>query len=367
MAFTNTIQPQSARAPLARAIGAHVEGARDVVVFDVDIPPAAGMSNQTLFFTAAWAGEEHQLVARVHPPTDGGLFMTYDIDRELHLLTALRGTSIPVPRVWFAEKDSTLLGSPFIVMDRLRGRSPSDDPPFTAAGWLVDELDAESRLLLNERGLQMLAEIHAVKVEDVKFVNHGRDALGPLPQRVMYERRFYDWARAGKSYQLIERAFAWLDAHRPAKCGQPVLNWVDARISNFVFGPGLEIVGVVDWEMSCVGPRELDLGWWLFAMRHHTEGLGIPTPDGFHTETEFLARYAELTGYVPTDIRFYQVLAGVRGAIMMVRAASLMIGAGFLPSDTTMATVNPASIVLADLIGAPRPDGVATSYVGNRS
>lgn len=367
MAMTNTIDPATAAAPLAASIAAHV-GPADVVVSDVEIPAASGMSNQTLFFRAHWAGNDHHLVARVQPTDGGGLFMTYNIEREHRLLSTLaQQTAVPVPRVWFAESDPALLGSPFLVTDRIAGRSPTDDPPFTAAGWLLDDLDAARRAALCDNALAALGEIHATDVSALGFMNEGADALGPLDQRLAYERRFYAWASRGATYPLIDKAFAWLDEHRPESEGPPVLNWGDARISNCIFDWELSVVGVVDWEMSCLGPRELDLGWWLFGMRHHTQGVGVALPPGFPDAEAVLRRYAELTGYTPRDIGYYEVLAGTRGAIMMVRGAQLMVEAGFLPPDTPMATVNPASTVLATLIGEQRPEGVSVSFIGNRS
>ena len=37
----------------------------------------------------------------------------------------------------FTERGETVLGGPFLVMGRIEGRVPSDDPPYTTQGWVL--------------------------------------------------------------------------------------------------------------------------------------------------------------------------------------------------------------------------------------
>ena len=62
-----------------------------------------------------------------------------------------------------------------------------------------------------------------------------------------------------------------------------MLSWGDARIGNMMFGDDLAVNGVLDWEMVGLGSPDIELGWWLFILRHHTEGIGAPLPPGFPT------------------------------------------------------------------------------------
>jgi NAD(P)-dependent dehydrogenase (short-subunit alcohol dehydrogenase family) len=56
----------------------------------------------------------------------------------------------------------------------------------------------------------------------------------------------------------------------------------------------------------------------------------------------------------------------LKSAFLMVRAAHLMIAAGLLPPDSPMAQSNPASQLVARLLGLPAPAGATTSFIGNR-
>ncbi|HEX4247402.1 MAG TPA: hypothetical protein VH008_06015, partial [Pseudonocardia sp.] len=100
--------------------------------------------------------------------------------------------------------------------------------------------------------------------------------------------------------------------------------------------------------------------------RHHTEGIGLPLPEGIPDAAESLARYEALSGHQVRDIEYYEILAGTRLSIIMARAAHMMIGAGLLPPDATMALNNPASQLLAKLLGLPSPSVETVSFIGNR-
>src|SRR5262245_8940105 len=108
MAIANKIDPETVGQPLGEAIAEGL-GVSAVEVDDVQVPPSAGMSNETLLFGARWDGEGRELVARVQPQEGGGIFMTYDVERERRLLGALRAEgTIPVPEVLFAEGGSRI-------------------------------------------------------------------------------------------------------------------------------------------------------------------------------------------------------------------------------------------------------------------
>ena len=88
---------------------------------------------------------------------------------------------------------------------------------------------------------------------------HGDTALD---QQLGYQRWYYDWAREGATYPLIERTFEWLEANRPTDV-RTVFNWGDSRIGNMLW-QDFEPVAVLDWEMATVGPPEVDVAWMIF-------------------------------------------------------------------------------------------------------
>jgi aminoglycoside phosphotransferase (APT) family kinase protein len=292
------------------------------------------------------------------------VFPSYDLAKESTVMRALADhTAVPAPRILFYEADPAVLGTPFLVMEHVEGRIPSDDPPFTATGWVLD-LAPEQRRAMWENSLTVLADIHAADWRGL-----GLDVLDQdtgLGAELAGWQRFLDWAGGGAPNPTIEAALAWLGENRPADEGEKVLNWGDARVGNLIYGEDLGVAAVLDWEMVTLANREQDLGWWLFLVRHHTEGIGLPLPEGIPDAAETIAYYEKVAGTELRNLDYYEVLAGTRLAIIMVRAAHMLISVGALPPDNPMALNNPASQLVAKLLGLPAPSGDTTSFIGNR-
>jgi len=241
---------------------------------------------------------------------------------------------------------------------------PADDPPFTAEGWVLDLTPAE-RAKLCDKGLQMLARVHAFDPEEIGLAYLARPELGGdlLDQETTFYENYYTWAAEGAHCPTVEAALAWARANRPAEIDRVALSWGDARIGNMMFDADQSVVGVLDWEMAALGHPEQDLGWWLFMHRHHTEGFGLPHPEGFPSRAQVISRYEELTGHPVQHIDFYEAFAALRGAVIMVRLARMMIQAGLLPPDSEMAENNGSSRILASMIGLPAPAGVGVKLI----
>ena len=371
MALANTRDPEQSQQQLAGWLAGKLPGAEELTVGEIETPQASGLSNETLLFTAAWTenGERRggQYVTRI-APQGPSVFPRYDLVTEQRVMQALsKHTSVPVPATPWVETDTSVLGAPFLVMERLSGQVPCDDPPFTTGGWVV-ELSPEDQARMCDNALAVLAEIHKADWEalGLGFLNRPELGTTPLDQYIADARETYAWAAEGEVNPTIEAGFAWVEANLPDEQEPTVLNWGDARIGNMLIGDDLAINGVLDWEMVGIGSPELDLGWWAFLLRHHTEGVGAPVPPGFPSRDEFAARYEELTGHVVRQLDFYEAFAALRLSILMHRAGNLMIMAGLLPPDAPMKFNNPASQLLAKLIGVDAPTGEAQSFIGNR-
>jgi aminoglycoside phosphotransferase (APT) family kinase protein len=368
MALANTIDAAQAARNLSRWLTTKVPDASDVEVTDVSVP--SGLSTETVLFRASWTqgltAHTQGMVARVQPQGPG-VFPAYDLAKEAAVMAALaEHTDVPAPRILFTEDDPGVLGAPFLVMERIDGEIPSDDPPFTTGGWVLDLAPGQRREMW-ERSIDVLAAIHALDWRGLglEFLDRPEYAPG-LAAQLDHWTALFDWARDGDENPTISRAFSWLREHAPADPGPTVLTWGDARVGNIIYSPAREPVAVLDWEMVCLANPEVELGWWLFLMRHHTEGIGAPLPEGVPGREETIARYQETSGHELADLHWYEVFAGARLASIMVRAARMMIDGGLLPPDSTMARNNPASQLLARLLGLDSPAGEATSFIGNR-
>ena len=344
--------PAGTRRRLAAWLARRLPDARDVTVGDLEVPATTGFSNETVLFDAAWrqAGRTvtARLVARIQPRRHA-VFPDLDVTRQYRVMAALSGTGVPVPRLRWLEDDPGTLGAPFFVMDRIEGRIPSDNPPYSQEGFLVEATPAQ-RARLWWSGLDALAAVHRLdwRARGLDRLLLGADTVPGVDAELARWRAYLDWASPTTAVPAAEAAWDWLSAHRPPDPPEgPALCWGDARISNQVFDD-FRCVGVLDWEMATVADPLMDLGWWIFCDRHFTEALGVTRLEGMPSYADTVRRWTAATGRAadPEVVRFYEVFAGFRFAAIMARLAHLLADWDLVPMEAGFATDNPVTRLL---------------------
>lgn len=310
---------------LADWLSGRIEGASDVAVSNLSAPPSSGFSNETILFDACWTagGEaceacEGQYVARMKP-TGYQLFLETDFERQYELLRVLHhDTDVPVPATLWFEDDVELFGAPFFVMAKVPGQAPPDNPPYNREGWLFDTA-AEDRRTLWLAGVDALIRVHRIPTELVSFLTKPELGDTGFDQIFEYWRRSWEWAARGEVYPVAAATLEWMEAnlpeHRPT-----ALSWGDARIGNMLFHDGA-VQAVLDWEMLSLGGHEMDLGWWLFLDEFHS--FDLPRLDGLGGREETIERWEAGTGETATDLEFYEVFAGFRFALVLMRIGQM--------------------------------------------
>lgn len=317
--------------------------ARDVAVEQIGAPGGSGMSSDTLLVDLTWSGggavERGSYVFRLAPDAAHfPVFPVYDLSLQQRCMALVAAhTDVPVPTVPFLEHDPAWLGAPFLVMGRVHGRAPADIPPYPMQGWVVDGTD-EDRRTMEAAAVDVLARLHALTPgnADLGFLDRAHLAPEPIDQYLTAERAYYEWAREGVTYPLVERAFAWLEAHKPAP-GPTVLNWGDARLGNILWRD-FRPVAVLDWEMAALGPAEVDLAWMLWLHRFFqdlTERYGMAGLPDLLRRDRVVAAYEAATGHPVRDLEWYDVLSATRHAVITIRTTmrSVHIG-GAAPPPT---------------------------------
>jgi aminoglycoside phosphotransferase (APT) family kinase protein len=367
MAFTNIIEPGQAQAALTSWLSDRLPGAQGVQINDMSVPTASGYSCQTVLFTAAWVANgtarTEAMVARVAPPKGTvAVFPSYDLEREALIMRALAAhTNVPAPPVLFFEKDPSVLGGQFLIMRRIEGRIPADDPPYSIEGWVL-QLSPDQQRTLIAGAVATLADLARVDWRRL-----GLDAVGRvgLHQQLAYLAHLYAEGGQGRSHPVIETGLQWLTDHAP-KDERLAMCWGDARLGNFVFADDLSVAGALDWEVASIGSPETDISYFLYALRVWSEGFGVPSPPGFPSRQQILAEFEQRSAVTLRNVDYYERYAAVFGAIMAMRAGYVLIEAGQLPHDATMPVTNPASIALAAYLGVPAPSGDVTDWTGKR-
>ena len=325
---TSTRDPEQLRGQLEAWVGTRLPSGADATVPPIDSPGANGWSSETLLFDVTWndrgAERTDRLVARVSPdPTAMPVFPHYDMPEQARVMGFVADhTSLPLPTVRWVEPDAAVLGEQFFVMDRVDGEVPPDIPPYDMGGWLVDATAAD-RARLSAGSARVLAGLHPTVelVDQLDFLQYDWPGDSALRRHFANERHYWSWIADGRRSELVDRTFAWLEAHWPAHEGPALLSWGDARIGNLMYRD-FEPVAVLDWEMAAVAPPELDVAWISY-MHSYFESLcarygldGLPDMLG---PEEVCSIYEAETGYTPRDLDFYAAYSAMRHLLITLR------------------------------------------------
>jgi len=340
---TNSLDAEALLERIADWLSPQLSADSGVGISDVSTPDAGGMSSVTLLFTATWSvgGVERsqRLVARL-PPDDSSypVFPSYDLGLQMDVMGTVAGHSdVPVPTVIAVDRAGERVGAPCGVMTAVAGQAPTDNPPYVFGGWLYDASPADRRAL-QDATVAVIAGVHGIADPLTTFRQMAPDG-DALRAHVAQARDYYEWTRAsdGLRIPLLERAFDWLEAHWPADPGPAVLSWGDARPGNILYD-GVTPVAVLDWEMTALAPRELDLGWVVFIHRFFQDiarVFELPGLPDFCRPEDVVATYESLTGHTVRDLDWYIVYAALRHGIVMSQIKRRMahFGEEILPDD----------------------------------
>jgi aminoglycoside phosphotransferase (APT) family kinase protein len=251
--------------------------------------------------------ENRELVVRRAPP-GVNIKSAHDMGREFRILSALAPVWPKVPRPIAHSDDPGVIGTPFYVMDRVKGvilRSKLPD------GLVLDEPTMQR---VSASTCDTLAEIHAL--------DWRAAGLGDLGKPDGYvERQVKGWAERYKKARTddipeIERLGAWLEEHRPRESGATLVH-NDFKYDNVILAPDLSrVVAVLDWEMATIGDPLMDLGtalgYWIEPDDppvFQVMVFGPTNRPGNLTRAQFVERWSRATGRDATNVLFYYAFA----------------------------------------------------------
>ncbi|MGZ4611370.1 MAG: phosphotransferase family protein [Actinomycetes bacterium] len=275
------------------------------------------------------------------PPAGPLLPTAHDVAREFRVLDLLEssGATVRAPRVLAVCEDSSVIGAPFYLMERVPGVVIRDRLPVWA--------DADAQHALGLDLADALAEIHEVPVEPFIEAGLGRPAgyLERQLRRWVGQREGIEAAVAaagGRARPLpdYDAVRAWLREHLPEEQPPAVVHG-DYKLDNVIVtepDPALQpgncagaarradlgagrVAAVVDWEMATVGDPRADLGYllsfWLEPGERYPLGDLIVTGPGFPSRAALVERWETGTGRVAGDMTWFQTLAVWKLAILL--------------------------------------------------
>jgi aminoglycoside phosphotransferase (APT) family kinase protein len=273
-------------AALDRYLAEHLEGYRGplrVRQFE------GGQSNPTYLLSA----ESGDYVLRKKPP---GVLLprAHMVEREYRILAALAATDVPVPKVHLLCEAPDPIGTPFFIMDYVRGRLLREPT-------LPDLKPAERRAIYEEI-LRVLASLHAVDYEAIGLADYGK----PGNYFGRQVRRWSQQYEASKTREIasMDHLMKWLPENIPDDDTSCIVHG-DYRLDNLVIAADeARVSAVLDWELSTLGHPLADLAHgcahYYISIANQPlladaeggggDGSGIPT------EQEYVETYCRYTG-----------------------------------------------------------------------
>jgi len=254
-----------------------------------------GQSNPTFLLSA----ESGDYVLRKKPP---GVLLprAHMIEREYRILAALAATDVPVPKVHLLCETPDPIGTPFFIMDYVRGRLLRDPT--------LPNLKPAERRAIYEEILRVLASLHAVDYEAIGLADYGKPGN-------YFGRQIRRWSQqyeASKTREIasMDRLMKWLPENTPDDDTSCIVHG-DYRLDNLVLAAEEPRVNaVLDWELSTLGHPLADLAHscahYYISIANQSSltdtanrdaiGDDANAESGIPTEREYVETYCRYTG-----------------------------------------------------------------------
>jgi aminoglycoside phosphotransferase (APT) family kinase protein len=251
--------------------------------------------------------DERELVLR-RPPSGAKAKSAHDMLREAQVMAALKPHYPLVPAILATCDDHTVLGCDFYVMERLRGIILRRDLPLD----LGLDADGVRKLCLNF--IDKLVQLHQVDASVPELAAIGKGEGYVARQVRGWSKRWH--AALTQGTEACEDVLTWLAQKQPSRETAICVIHNDYRFDNVVLDSEhpLDIVGVLDWEMSTLGDPLMDLGgslaYWVQADDDAVFQSFRRQPShvaGMLTRREVVEYYAKRTGWSVDNFDFYEV------------------------------------------------------------
>lgn len=269
-----------------------------------------GYSNLT--FLLKTSGKEYVLRK---PPPGVNIKSAHDMEREFTVLKALKPLYKPIPTPILFCDDSSIIGSPFYLMERVKGiilrnKIPGDmllTPPVMRS--------------ISESAVDNLAALHSIDPETTGLIKLGKPK-GYIERQVEgWIKRYF--AAQTEIIEAMNKTAEWLQANMPIDDSSSFIH-NDYKYDNLVLDPENlnSIIAVLDWEMATVGNPLMDLGtslaYWAEAGDSAAlKPFNLTWLNGNLTREEVVQRYAATQKITLPDMLFYFVFGSFKIGVIV--------------------------------------------------
>ncbi|XP_076895181.1 putative acyl-CoA dehydrogenase IBR3 [Bidens hawaiensis] len=292
-----------------------------------------GQSNPTYLLELQSGHLVKRYVMRKKPP--GKLLQSaHAVEREFQVLNALgTHTLVPVPKVFCLCTDSSVIGTPFYIMEFLEGRIYLDP--------MLPGVAPDKRRALYHATSNALASLHSVDVDAIGLGSFGRRNNYCQRQVERWANQYIASTGEGKSERnpkMLE-LIKWLRENIPSDDSSGSMAGLvhgDFRMDNLVFHPIEDrVIGILDWELSTLGNQMCDIAYCCMLYIadftqdkvKHNNGFELNLPEGVPSLVEYLTDYCSAAGkpWPAAGWKFYIAFSLFRGASILAGVHSRYI------------------------------------------
>lgn len=248
---------------------------------------------------------EQDLVLR-RPPLGKKAKSAHDMGREFLILNKLSDGFPYCPKAYVHCTDPAIIGDEFYVMERVQGIILRKDIPEEL------NLTPEKTTALCKSFIDKLVDLHQVDYQACGLAELGKPE-GYVARQIKGWTDRYEKALTPDA-PLWTEVKAWLAENMPADHPKPAIIHNDYRFDNVILDPDnpMQIIGVLDWEMTTIGDPLMDLGgslaYWIEANDPQPMQLMRQQPSaapGMLTRQEIVEYYAQQAGIDIPNFDFY--------------------------------------------------------------
>jgi aminoglycoside phosphotransferase (APT) family kinase protein len=245
---------------------------------------------------------------------------------------ALAEIGYPAPRALFVETDTALLGGPFIVMQRVKGRPLGQEAAgFATGASVVARLANLARLpktfsAITRTWVETQLRLHTLPTEPLL---RAATEAGIDEHMLTFDGQLARLAATVENDGLsaLMPAVSWLKANRPDDRGSAAICHGDFHPLNIMADGGI-VTGVIDWANVAIAAPELDVA----SAVTNIATLPIKVPGAMRLPVRLLiagllrryvGAYRHLRPLDTASLRYYQVF---RAMVQLRPAAASVIG-----------------------------------------
>ena len=273
--------------------------ATDLTVAEVKTVPG-GYSKRTISIYLENPGTvPASLIARVDNPESP---IATSVTQEYPIVAECHRLGVPVPNPVALVTDKSILGAPFMLMERVAGEVPGDF-------WGPKNQDPH----IAESLARVLAKLHGLNPAGFGDPPSAEAVADRVLQEI--DECQSTWKKLSVSNIPVEAAFAWLRNNIELASGPVSLIHRDAAFHNILANEG-KVTALLDWEMATFGTAAEDLGY-VYASAIQS----IPWDS-------FLDAYQEPSTSIPSreQIDFYRLWADLRITTLVVQVSVAFLG-----------------------------------------